>query len=280
MSEVQESVESPPETVVAPAVDVTQSDPVVSESDWKDSIPVDIRDNPNFAKYTSMESFAKGHLNAVSMLGKTPELKVPDNSDERSDFWNKLGRPEAPEGYEFKKHEAPEGLQDYVDGRISSFRDMSHGIGLSSEQANAIHDWYMEGNSENASSIEEQRINAQKESFDTLKSEWGEAYDKHINFAKATLAEFGDESLVDYLEQTGLGNNASLLRAFSKIGQGMKGDAFLESSDTSESPAAIDGQVKEIMAKPEYWNADSPERPALVRKVADLMERMHPEKAA
>ena len=60
----------------------------------------------------------------------------------------------------------------------------------------------------------------------------------------------------------------------------MKGDAFLESGDTSESPAAIDGQVKAIMAKDEYWNADSPERPALVRKVAELMERMHPEKAA
>ena len=276
MSEVQESVELTPETVIT-------QDPIESapeSADWKDSIPEDIRGNPNFAKYTSMESFAKGHLNAVSMLGKTPELKVPDNTDERSDFWNKLGRPEAPDGYEFKKHEAPDGLQDYVDSRISSFRDMSHGAGLSSDQANAIYDWYMEGNAENATSVEEHRASIQKESFDALKSEWGEAYDKHINFAKATLAEFGDEELVEYLEQTGLGNNASLLRTFSKIGQGMKGDAFLESSDTSESPAAIDGQVKEIMARDEYWNADSPERPALVRKVAELMERMHPEKAA
>ena len=41
--------ESQPETVTE-----------VAPEDWKSALPEDIRDNPNFAKYTSMESFAKG----------------------------------------------------------------------------------------------------------------------------------------------------------------------------------------------------------------------------
>ena len=63
----EESVEVVEESQPAPAPEVETT--LTTDDDWKSALPDDIRDNPNFAKYTSMESFAKGHLNAVSMLG-------------------------------------------------------------------------------------------------------------------------------------------------------------------------------------------------------------------
>jgi len=262
------------EAVVEEAPAVVQVD---TGDDWKQALPEDIRDDANFSKYTSMESFAKGHLNAVSMLGKEVELKLPDNDDERNDFYNKLGRPEEPAGYEFKAQEGvPEELATYVEGRIEDFRQAAHKMGLSSSQASALHDWYMEGNKESSMAIGETVAATRKEGWDSLQKEWGEGYDRHMTAAKNALAEFGDEGLVTYLEETGLGDHPGLIKAFANAGLAIKGDTVLEDGDSGDTPAALDGQIKEIMARNEYWDADSPERPALVRKVSDLMKRMHP----
>ena len=261
--------ESQPETVTE-----------VAPEDWKSALPEDIRDNPNFAKYTSMESFAKGHLNAVSMLGKEPELKVPDSEDDRNEFYNKLGRPDEPNGYKFNEFEAPEDLKEYVQGREESFRQTAHKIGLSAEQASELHKWYMEGNMDNAKSMEENRNQIQQEGFNALKSEWGEAYDKNLKMSQLALGEFADADFVNYLEQTGLGDHPAMIKAFHTISEGMIGEGKLEAStDTSQTPAAIDAKIAEIMANPKYWDEGRLERPALVREVHSLMEKKHPQEA-
>lgn len=247
--------------------------------DWKMVLPEDIRDNPNFQKYTSMESFAKGHLNAVGMLGKQPELAVPENEDERAEFFNKLGRPEESSAYDFKQYEGiSEDAKEYVETRTADFKAKAHELGLSQQQAAQLYEWYMDHDQERTATITETSQRLQQEAETALKNEWGDAYDANINAAKTALAEFGDEDLVNYLEQTGLGDNPAMIKAFNKIGRSMLGDKGLEGSagDVLNS-ASIDAQVKEIMAKNEYWDADSPERPALVKKVQTLMSQMHPE---
>ena len=270
-----EVVEEESPTEVVEEKTVVQVNP---EDDWKQAIPEDIRDNPNCAKYSSMESFAKGHLNAVSMLGKEVELKLPENDDERYEFYNKLGRPETAEDYNFTAQEdVPEELKTYVEGRISDYREAAHKAGLSADQASALHDWYMDGNKENAAVILETTTQIQKEGFDALQKEWGEGYERHMTAAKNALAEFGDEGLVTYLEQTGLGDHPGLIKAFANAGLAIKGDTMLEDGESGDTPAALDGQIKEIMGRNEYWDADSLERPALVRKVSDLMKKMHPD---
>ena len=265
-------VEEAPATVAPASVA-----PPAEQADWKAGLPEDLRDNPNFSKYSSLESLAKGHINAVGMLGKTPELAVPDNDDERNEFYNKLGRPIAPDGYEFKDFETPENLKEYVDSRTDSYRQTAHGLGLSAEQAAGLHEWYMQGNIEGAQATIDTAAKMQADATTALKNEWGEAYNKNVTMAQRALAEFGDDQLVEYLEATGLGDNPAMVKAFAKIAEGMMGDAFIEDGLTGDSPASIDADIKEIMARKEYWDADSPERPALVKKVADLMKRLHPE---
>jgi len=275
---MSEEIQAPEETgnTVAPPPPIEESSN--GSEDWKSSLPEDLRENPNFSKYSSMESFAKGHLNAVSMLGKEPEIKVPDNEDEKGEFYNKLGRPDTNEGYEFKSFDVPENLQEYVSGREKSFREVSHKLGLSSTQASELHEWYMQGNSDTSREAEAAQNKSQQDGYDNLKSEWGEAYDKNIKSSQYALSEFADESFVQYLEDTGLGNHPSLVRAFHKIGLGMMGEDKLEAgNDVSSTPEQLDTEIKTVMANPDYWNESSLERPALVKKVQDLMKRKHPE---
>ena len=250
----------------------------VEETDWRDALPEDIRSDPNFSKYTSMESFAKGHLNAVSMLGKEPEFEVPENEDERNVFFNKLGRPETSDEYEFKSVEGmPEIMQPYVDARIKSYKELAHKVGLSSTQASTLHDWYMDGNLEAHKETQETAQSMQNESQAALEKEWGSAYDLNVTHARAALAEFASPELVEYLEQTKLGNNVEMIKAFFNVRKAMIGDAGIVGDGTAGITAAgADAQIKEIMARPEYWDSESQERPALVKKVHGLMQQLHP----
>jgi hypothetical protein len=246
------------------------------QQDWRTALPEDLRANPNFTKYSSLESFAKGHLNAVSMLGKTPELKVPENEDERADFFNKLGRPASPDKYELKDYEYPEEHKQYVTERVKDFKTTAHKLGLTAEQAANLYDWYMSEDTAQSQKIAESRQQQQAQGEQSLRKEWGEKYDHNVKVAQHALSEFGGKELVEYLNATGLGNNPALIRAFQKAGEAIMGDEALVNGDVS-APAEIQGQIKEIMARKEYWDSNSLERPALVEKVQKLMQRLHPD---
>lgn len=75
--------------------------------------------------------------NAIRLPGKnaTPE--------EKAEFLNKLGRPEAPDGYEFA---VPKDLPEEIpyDGeRAAGFKAKAHELGLTKDQAAAMHDWFI-----------------------------------------------------------------------------------------------------------------------------------------
>ena len=61
-----------------------------SES-WQDALSEDLRGNANLEKYTSVDSLAKGYINATSMLGKDKVLK-PSNEDEWNEFYKGAAR--------------------------------------------------------------------------------------------------------------------------------------------------------------------------------------------
>ena len=64
-------------------------------------------------------------------------------------------------------------------------------------------------------------------------------------------------------------------RIFNAIGEAMMEDSKLEGLGATNTNTNLQAQVTEIMARPAYWDANSQERPALVRKVSDLMEQIH-----
>lgn len=77
-------------------------------------------------------------------VGGAVKLPGKDATDEeRAAFYNKLGRPPEPTGYEFKVPESmPENLP-YDEGFANDYRDIAHRHGLTATQAAALHDWFV-----------------------------------------------------------------------------------------------------------------------------------------
>jgi len=253
-----------------------------ASTNWKTSLPEEIREHAALAKYDgeSVESLAKGYIHASSMIGQEKLVK-PSNDEEWSNFYNEMGRPAeatGDKGYKFKTYEVPEPQQEYVTGRVESFKDMSHKLGLSADQAAGLHDWYMDGNVENMQQANESIAESERVASETLKKDWGQSYDAKLGIAQSALKEYADETFIEFLEGSNLGNHPSMLRIFNQIGEAMMEDSQLEGAGVNKTPLRIQESINTIMAKPAYWDADSPERVGLVREVTDLMKQLHPEK--
>ena len=96
-------------------------------------------------KDVSPESFgklAKIAVSAESLIGKS--VQIPDDKAKPEDldkFFNKLGRPEKPEGYEFKLPEGiPEGMP-YDAEFAKAFKAVAHKAGATAKQAAEYHDF-------------------------------------------------------------------------------------------------------------------------------------------
>lgn len=102
--------------------------------------------------------------------------------------------------------------------------------GLSNEQAQSILE--RESNAVNG------YVESQKQTLKSKSAEWvnelmadkdigGKEFLSNTELAKRVIHRFGDQTLIDGLNETGLGNHPSLVRAFVKIGKLMSEDQLV-----------------------------------------------------
>jgi hypothetical protein len=91
-----------------------------------------------------VEGLGKLAREQASLLGSA--IRVPGKDatdDERNEFLTKLGRPESPDKYEFTLPEnLPEGVA-YDAEKAKGLKDAAFKLGLSQQQAQAVHDLYV-----------------------------------------------------------------------------------------------------------------------------------------
>lgn len=269
MSEEIEEVQEP----AAPAPSMGTVDQT-EESSWRTSLPEELRDNASLQKYSTVESLAKGYVNASSMLGRD-KLVMPNSDDEWADMYSKLGRPEDATGYKFDEVTMPDGFA-LDENQLNDFQEKAHSVGLSEKQANELYGWYVGNQSTQfegmVNSAEEQLIAAQTD----LRKTWGNAYDQKFSAAERAVREFGGEELEQALAETGAGNNPMLIKAFAQIGEKLMGDTSLEGGQQhAKTPDMIKEEISKIQNNPAFYDKDNLERPAMVRRMQGLMEEMH-----
>ena len=262
------------EVEIVEPVDIAAPTMEQAEASWRDNLPEDLRGHTGLEKYSTVESLAKGYINASSMLGKD-KLVMPQSEDEWGDFYSKMGRPEESGGYEFDKLELPNDMP-VDDEMVAGFKEAAHVAGLSGKQANALHAWFMGSQGEQFESMvrgaEDEITNSQA----GLRKEWGNAYDQKLATAHRAVREFGGEELAAALDETGLGNNQQMIKAFAAIGEKISGDTTLEGNASAElTPSSIKEEIAKIQNDPAYYDPDNLERAGMMNRMQRLMEQLH-----
>lgn len=140
-------------------------------------------DDINEAMPKALKSYSE-----LEKLNGKDKIALPnfENADETNDFYNKLGRPETPDLYEFK---APEGM-NVDEGLDTWFRESAHAQGLTDKQAKSMFESYNEVVMQRNEAFT-QDLKVQDEIYEKeLRSEWGQAYDHKSNQADAAVRNF------------------------------------------------------------------------------------------
>jgi len=141
---------------------------------------------------------AKQAYELDQFAGRAVQIPGDEATDEDwSKFWSKLGRPEDATGYQFK---VPENLPEtvpYNEDLADKFKGKAHELGLAPKQASALHDFFVEIQTEAAGAATATFTQGVQELVDTasgqLKEAWGDPKDETYRTNMEMAGRFFDE---------------------------------------------------------------------------------------
>lgn len=274
----------------APAATGTPAPSPNEPGAWRSTLPDDLRSHAGLSKFNDVNSLAKSFVEQEKIV-LSPRLPAPQanwTEKEYGELYAKLGRPEKPEGYNFKPLEnLPEGLTASPE-QDKWFSEKAHKLGLTGPQATALREEFVNFQAERAKvGIEQTKTEraAQEAGLAKLKSEYGTKWDAAQDAAYRVVEQMGGKEAQEFLSKSGLGNNPVLIRMMIKIGQTLTDHSIITgipriSGAFNSSPAQAQEELRKMDADPEQrkilTTASHPQHDALIKRRAELQRSMVP----
>jgi hypothetical protein len=251
-----------------------------SGNEFLNMIPEELREHPSISPIKDVENLARSYVNAQRLIG-ADKIAMPVNpTDEDLDrIYDRLGRPEDPKGY---------GIE--VDGNViteevaTDYADIAHKLRLSPDQAKGILDYYKSSIEQSGAQSLELAEAAKEQTVESLRSEWGRAFDQKVEAAAKVAQEFADPEMFNITLSDGskLGDNAEFIKAFAKIADFRQSvtseDTVSENSRSmAMTPAHAKNEIESIMGDKThpYWDKKSPAHSSAVEHMQGLMGMLH-----
>jgi hypothetical protein len=245
--------------------------------DWTSTLTPDLKQLVETKGYKTPADVVQAYAHAQRAIGAE---KIPMPKD---GVWDevaraKLGVPREPGGYKLNRPELPEGIV-YDEAFEKAALPIAHKLGLTPQQVQGLLDFYAGHQAQAFQSGMRTRIDDETQAVGLLQQEWGPTYDAKVSQAARAARYFGGQPLIDFLNQSGVGNNPELVRAFAKIGSMMTEDTLKigKAHGFSITPDEARREANKLMASPAYTNRDHPEHGTIVEQVQQLFERAYDE---
>ncbi len=240
------------------------------------SLPENLRNEPSLQTFTSVDNLAKSYVNAVKKIGGNPDhlVQLPQEGESRDNFYNKIGRPETPDGYDFGTEAGDE--------RLNFYRDAVHEIGLTQDQAVNMLKLYAAVEQEQSKAANQSNADFAVNSQIELKREWGVNYDSKMDMAQRAFAQFASSDFSKLMDETGIGNHPELLKAFSKIGEMLGDDKLVVGTGRASgmSPAQAKEEIESLYRDKEfskaYLDRTDPSHKDASKKMDNLFQTAYP----
>jgi hypothetical protein len=172
----------------------TQSAP----AGWKNSIRTDLRNSPLLQKFEDtpqgLEKAIESHANLEKLLGheKVPIPKDINDVEGWNRFSKAMGIPDKAEGYGLADAQLPKEMQGVTIDK-NKFAEVVHAHKLTPSQAKGLWEVYNKINIESYQQAMKEHQNKITETVNSLKSQWGEAYDTNVELGQMVINKFSDD---------------------------------------------------------------------------------------
>ncbi len=244
-------------------------------AEWTATLTPELKQLVETKGYKSPADVVQAYAHAQRAIGAD---KIPAPKD---GVWDetaraKLGIPRSPDGYELRRPDLPQGVA-YDEAFEKAALPIAHKLGLTPGQVQGLLDFYAGHQSQAFQSSLKGRVEDETYSAAALRQEWGPSYDTKLAQAARAARYFGGEPLIEFLNQSGVGNNPELVRAFAKVGSMMTEDSLKigRAQGFSISPDEARREAAKLMATQAYNIRHHPEHAATVEHVQQLFERAY-----
>ena len=222
-------------------------------------------------------AIAKSYVALEGKIGADP-LVMPEEGapqDQWDTFYNKIGRPDAPTGYELPLPEEipPEAIDPAIE---TSFRETAHTLGLTAAQAKGLNDWV---NGLVVADVErgKESIKEEETNFNAaLRKDYGADAEKMRVLGLRAAKLYGGEALFNEIQEKGLSFSMPIMKAFITMGKA--------TSETSLKGVDVAGvaekkltrvQLEKMMDDPRYSGVNKD--PEYVKMVTDGFKTLYPD---
>ena len=164
-----------------------------------------------YAAYASLQASSVGAL-------KRPAKDSPKEAWDQ--FFKELGRPESPEAYTLEKPNIPSGMR-YDDTAEKWFRGVSHGLGLTQEQAKGFFDEWNKVQAASVQKAQEAKKATAEAALNSLKAEWKDKFADNWEGLRQAYIQFIPDgqsgALFKKIQAYGLDNDPDFLKMFKSI---------------------------------------------------------------
>lgn len=184
-----------------------------TESDWRAAFSEDNRKTIDAKGWKTADDVLKSYADMERAYTDTRQkaLTLPGQDAKPEDwdkFYARVGRPEKPEGYQFK---LPEGLPEafpYDDTSAKKFQNWAHKAGLSPTQAQSLHDEFVRDMASSLTAVDAESQKATAAAHEALVKAWGdpesESYKRNVSLADRAIRQLGGQELLSELKTNGV----------------------------------------------------------------------------
>jgi hypothetical protein len=241
-----------------------------SAEGWRASLPEDLRDHPSLAPIKDIASLAKSYIHAQKLVG-AEKVVLPSKTsppETWNEFYNKLGRPQDPTGYQL------EGLDDEDLGK--EIKSLFHRSGLSQRQAEEIWKGYQAIMEAQSQELEESAKREAVAAETELKKAWGAEFPKKLEAARRVASTWTPD-LLQAIDDSGLGNNPEFLDFLARVGENLIEDRMVGAKTAGRgymTPMEATAELDKIYADPNHpiFHREHPQHHKAVEEVKTLWE--------
>ena len=193
----------------------------------------------------------ESYRNLEKLVGrKVRDIPAEGDAEGWSQFYNELGRPETPAGYEF---DLPD---DYKPELVKFYQDAAHKAGLTKRQADAFLCNYLDYEHAFCEAQARQKEADIHSAAEELKREWGARYNENLNMALrgAEALGLGKAERIALEESMG---QAKAARLFERIARALCTEDGTPHTPGNvafglRTPAQAQARIDELLSRPDY----------------------------